>query len=842
MASTRAITVLVLVSVWARAAAEPEAPAATQARRLFLEAEEHARAGRGAEARAALERSLTLWPQPLTLAALADGEQAAGHLDEAQRLRARALALAEEGQGRAQPRLPGGLLDHVGAVALRPDGHVLAVTVGDTDVLLLDFPSGRTLGRLSASGRISALAYHPDGTLLAAAGERGVTVWDAVFGGPARTLDGHAGPVAALAFAPDGGFLAAADKDGVALWDVGAGRELRRLAGAGGGVAAFALGPGGALLAAAHQDGRVRLWDTRQGRLVRELTAAPKPTVAVAFSSRGDTVAGTSAFESSVELWDAATGKLRHEVKLFWAAGRPLFTPAGDEVVVVDFTQNIGFYGAADGGMTEFMHADHNPYGSGGLAMTRDGRTLIYASGDEISVFTRGTQQGRRLRTSRDVIRAVAWSADGTTLAAGGDGRVRLVDVRGAVSVRTLGDAGPQILSLAFAARPPRLVTGEKGGAVTLWDTSGARVVAQVKGDGPNVPSVAIAPAGDRYAAGCRNSTARVWQTESGLKLQKVQIRSDLAHGVAFSPDGALVASATTYVNGDGPFWGHLTLWDPATGRVRAEKEEADRRPMYAAAFHPDGRTLAVGTSSGITLWDVPALAARQAWDGPAPIVALAYDARGARLAALRSDGDVELWDVAASRRARVVHSAAGPMALALTPDGRTLALGTVSGTVELWDADEGTRRGVVAFPGGDWVAIADDGRVDGPSPDAVVWAVSGRELPGAVGWERAHTRGLLRELGGAASRGLFQTAAVRAGYLGRYEGGVRIVDDGAGITLVLPDGASVPLVYRGDDEFVSPSRDAYLRFEHSNGGRTASAFVRRTPDGRETSVTRVGD
>src|SRR5262249_5040800 len=111
-----------------------------------------------------------------------------------------------------------------------------------------------------------------------------------------------------------------------------------------------------------------------------------------------------------------------------------------------------------------------------------------------------------------------------------------------------------------------------------------------------------------------------------------------------------------------------------------------------------------------------------------------------------------------------------------------------------------------------------------------VVWVAGERTLPGAVAWDRARAPGLLVELGGA--RGLHQSAEVRAGYLGRYAGGLRIVDDGAGITLEEPGGKRVPLVYRGDDEFVTPARDLQIRFQV--GGLV------RVQGGRQTDLRRL--
>jgi WD40 repeat protein len=113
-------------------------------------------------------------------------------------------------------------------VAFAPDGRSLASgsTDGRVGLWSLDgSPPPQARPDLAIDGPVLALAYSPDGRLLAAGSEGLVRLWDLSVGGQAAAVGLHdlRGRVNALAFSPDGRRLAGGDQ-AVQVWRLDGGR------------------------------------------------------------------------------------------------------------------------------------------------------------------------------------------------------------------------------------------------------------------------------------------------------------------------------------------------------------------------------------------------------------------------------------------------------------------------------------------------------------------------------------------------------------------------------------------------------------------------------------------
>ncbi len=161
---------------------------------------------------------------------------------------------------------------------------------------LLDAETGATVGERPSQGNLTAVAVSPDGELLASGVANGtVYVNDFATGRLVARLAGHSLAVRAAAFSADGTRFATASTDGTArLWDVRGAREIRVFHGHEAPVEEVFITPDARRIVTASRDGTVRIWDA-EGPEVCRLPGQPERPRAVAMSPDGTLLVAAAA-------------------------------------------------------------------------------------------------------------------------------------------------------------------------------------------------------------------------------------------------------------------------------------------------------------------------------------------------------------------------------------------------------------------------------------------------------------------------------------------------------------------------------------------------------------------
>jgi WD40 repeat protein len=340
-----------------------------------------------------------------------------------------------------------------------------------------------------------------------------------------------------------------------------------------------------------------------------------------------------------------------------------------------------------------------------------------------------------------------AFSHDGKLLAAADAADVVLFDAAAGRPVRRLMGHGGEPRCLAFSPDDHVLASCGADGTVRLWDVESGKVRRRWD-TGAEGSAVAFSPDGSTLAAYASGGKQPVlWDVRTGDERAVLRGHEDVVCGLAFHPDGTLIATGCAD--------GKVRLFEARSGDLKQTLEHPTLDPRgpvdrhrLVVAFSGDGKRLATGSDAEVRGWDCDgaAVAAQPLWtaktaaagllaftaDGTTLLTAPSWQRTQAYSSVVRWDartgGEVgrfafPIWGTAivwrlspdgrwiavpARFRVHVLDAATGQprltpaghtwglLTVAYSPDGRILVSGDVNGEVRLWDAVTGRQLGVL--------------------------------------------------------------------------------------------------------------------------------------------------
>lgn len=478
-------------------------------------------------------------------------------------------------------------------LAFSPDGAVLASASSAGEVALWDVETGARRISLPIPGATPArrLGFHRDGRLLAAYGaDAPLAVWD-LSGDASRPLTDASVALDIVAAAGPG------EGDSVVA-TLAADIETRGFT-----VRSAALSHDPRILATTDGE-EIRLWTSMDGApFGQPLSAQERYVRALAFAPSGLLASGSSA--GTVALWNLGDRLLigQRLDGLDISANSLAFSPDEKLLAGGDYNGRIVLWELRTGQPSQRHTLDH---GSNvhALRFGPDGRTLASYGPPRITLWDLETgQRIRDISMNLALGSAVAIGPDLARAALGGNaGELVLYELATGEPLGPVSDEhGDRLLALAFSADGRSLASAGNGRRIFLRNLETGESTGPLEGHTAPVVDLEFSADGRRLASYDSDGTLVVWDLDTlesvGRPLRREEAYS-ASSAMALSPDGRIAVTS-------GPD-GALSLWDVETWRPLGEPLSGHPGLVNVIEFSPKGNWMASGGRGGaVLLWDL---------------------------------------------------------------------------------------------------------------------------------------------------------------------------------------------------------------------------------------------
>jgi WD40 repeat protein len=486
-------------------------------------------------------------------------------------------------------------------------GNKLAVGADSGIIYVVDASTGNLLESfVGHQKQVASLEFSPEGAHLLSGSDDGtVKLWDVATGQAINTYvhgthveegGGYATGAEAVALTEDGARIVSAGYGGIKVWDVNSKTVLKSIImqdtekdpiasihflkgtktiifGTLSGdfliwytdkdqpeklsnahttnINTVEFSPDGIYILAAAHDGSAKLWDTRDGRLVRSFRGHHGPVLSADFSADGRRFF-TGGSDGNFMVWDTASGKVvqtyteaNHERQIF------AFSGDGRKLLWGEQKHNLKLVNLDTGNVTVFEKSLNE---IDQIALSPDGSQGISREGRVVQIWD--TSSGKVVRSLEATANDVFWQS----MAVSKDfSKLVLVNFRGIAKIFDPKSGREQhnldinahhdskaayvpMLASAFSPDGSLILSGDLNGFVNLWEVRTGRLLYTLNTHTFYVFHLVFSPDGSRFIVSGAEGYMPVYSTADGAQIATLFATAD-DQWLTLTPAGFFAAS-----------------------------------------------------------------------------------------------------------------------------------------------------------------------------------------------------------------------------------------------------------------------------------------------------------